>query len=381
MNPAIGVAAVLQSMGHEIAWVVYDTVRRPPQPQKVFSAGPAPDVPDRDASIRGIAALQRLWDDWLVPMAVGMDGAVCNAIARFQPDAMLIDQQAVGAALRAHMMGLPWLTLASNPGELAIRREQPSILQWTKASVAKMAQQLGIRSVPEDALFSHLGCIIPSCPALMGSIPEGLLVHDVGCLAKHRQSPMANHSGPTPGLRILVTLGTVDHETRARVLQEALAAAQQLGPRTHWTIVDPGGVLGASDHEYVTIERRIPQIDLLPSVAAVVCHGGHNTIAEAMLFGIPVVVAPIRDDQPYIAQRVVEAGAGLRIRFIHATASHIANAVDRVTTEPHFRHAAQRMSIALSGAEERVSALLAAWLADPSCPLPPHPSASAPISD
>jgi hypothetical protein len=368
-------------MGHEIAWVVHDSVHRVPGPQNVglknvFSAGPAPEVPDRDASIRGVAALQQLWDDWLVPMAIGMDGAVCNAIARFSPDAMLVDQQTIGAALRAHQMDLPWLTLASNPGELAIRRDQPSILEWTRGSVAKMAQQLSIGSVPEDALFSHFGCLIPSCPALMGSIPEGLLVHDVGCLTKHRQSPVARHDGSTPSRNILVTLGTLDHEARARVLQHALAAAHQLGPRTHWTIVDPGGFLGASDHEYITIEKRIRQIDLLPSMAAVVCHGGHNTIAEAMLFGVPVVVAPIRDDQPYIAQRIVEAGAGLRIRFAHATARHIADAVDRITTEPHFRHAAQRMSVELSGAEERVSALLAAWLSDPSRPLPPRPSAS-----
>lgn len=377
LNPTIGVATVLQSMGHEVAWIAHDAVHHLLGQANVFSAGAIPEVAQCSSEVRGLAALQNCWNDWYFPVAISMDAAVLNAIARFSPDAMLVDQQAIGAALRAHQTGLPWLTLASSPGELATRRDHPSILQWTKALVEKLARQLGIGSIPNDALFSSFGCIMPSCPALMGPVPDDLLVHDVGCLARHRRSSTINQEVSPSGLRILVTLGTFDHEANAKLLQDTLAAAHELGSRTHWTIVDPNGLLGTDDgHEYITIQRRIRQIDVLPGVAAVVCHGGHNTIAESLLFGIPVVVAPIKNDQPYIAQKVVEAGAGLRIRSAHVTASHIASAVGRVITEPHFRDAAQRMSIALSGAEERVSALLASWLADPSRPLTPHPFTS-----
>lgn len=369
MNPAVGVSTVLQSHGHEVAWVVHDTVRHLIDRQQMFHAGIMPALPAREADVRGIAALRQLWSECLAPLALAMDRSTREAIARFSPDVMLIDQQAVGAALRAHQAGIPWLTLASSPGELATRRDQPSILQWTQGAIADIARQLDVFSTPDDALFSSFGCLMPSCPALMGAVPRNLLVRDVGCLVRHRRASAAGVASRQQGTHVLVTLGTVSHHATARMLQAVLHAARSMGSRVHWTIVDPDGSLGESHLDHVRITRRVRQIDLLPGLDAVVCHGGHNTIAEAMLFGVPAIVAPIRDDQPYIAQQVVGAGAGLRIRFAHATAAHIADAVDRVTSESDFRQAAQAMGAELADGEARVGALLIEWLENPQRPL------------
>ncbi|MGH8900555.1 MAG: hypothetical protein ACRDYA_02480 [Egibacteraceae bacterium] len=46
-------------------------------------------------------------------------------------------------------------------------------------------------------------------------------------------------------------------------------------------------------------------------------------------------MAPIRDDQPIVAQQVVDAGAGIRLRF--------GRAVEAVLTVPGYRKAAQRV--------------------------------------
>lgn len=54
-------------------------------------------------------------------------------------------------------------------------------------------------------------------------------------------------------------------------------------------------------------------------------------------------MAPIRDDQPVIADQVVRAGAGIRLRFTHATASHIGTALDDVLDNPGYRIAAERV--------------------------------------
>jgi len=369
MNPAIGVATVLQSHGHEVAWVVHDTIRHLIGNQQVFPAGVMPALPAREADVRGIAALRQLWSECLVPLALAMDGSIREAIGHFSPDVMLIDQQAVGAALRAHQAGIPWLTLASSPGELATRREHPSIQQWTQDSLATVARRLDVLSTPDDALFSRFGCVMPSCPALMGPVPRNLLVRGVGCLVRHRRSSAASIAPRQQRTHVLVTLGTVSHHATARVLQAVLQAARSMGSHLHWTIIDPDGSLEESHLAHVRITRRVRQIDLLPDVHAVMCHGGHNTVAEAMLFGVPVIVAPIRDDQPYIAQRVVDAGAGLRIRFAHATAEHIADAVERITGESHFRQAAQAMGTELADGEARVGALLNTWLENPQRPL------------
>ncbi|MEV6184251.1 nucleotide disphospho-sugar-binding domain-containing protein, partial [Streptomyces sp. NPDC052015] len=63
---------------------------------------------------------------------------------------------------------------------------------------------------------------------------------------------------------------------------------------------------------------------------AVVCHAGHNTVCEALWHGVPLVVAPIRDDQPIVAAQVVDAGAGVRLRFGRADAARIGAAVEAV---------------------------------------------------
>jgi UDP:flavonoid glycosyltransferase YjiC (YdhE family) len=78
-------------------------------------------------------------------------------------------------------------------------------------------------------------------------------------------------------------------------------------------------------------------------VDAVVCHAGHNTVCEALACAVPLVLAPVRDDQPLIAEQVAVAGAGLRLRFTHANAEHIGRALDRVLTEHSFTAAAMRI--------------------------------------
>src|SRR5262249_14394479 len=95
--------------------------------------------------------------------------------------------------------------------------------------------------------------------------------------------------------------------------------------------------------EHVLCVERVPQLALLPHVDAVVTHAGHNTVCEALAQGKPLVCAPIRDDQPIVAQQVVAAGAGLRVRFAHPTPAAIGAAVTRVLDEPSFRAAAARV--------------------------------------
>src|SRR6185369_6009473 len=91
------------------------------------------------------------------------------------------------------------------------------------------------------------------------------------------------------------------------------------------------------------VQERVPQLALLPRVDAVVCHAGHNTVCEALANGLPLVVAPIRDDQPVVAQQVVRAGAGTRIRYGHLSPRSLRNAVLRVLREPEFKRAAVRI--------------------------------------
>jgi len=111
-------------------------------------------------------------------------------------------------------------------------------------------------------------------------------------------------------------------------------------------------------------ERRpfavLPQLALLPHMQAVVCHGGHNTVCEALAQGLPLVVLPIKDDQPVVAEQVAGAGAGLRLKFGRVRPAELREAVLRVLGDPSFRDAAAKVarSFAAAGGAPRAASLL-----------------------
>ena len=92
------------------------------------------------------------------------------------------------------------------------------------------------------------------------------------------------------------------------------------------------------------IERWVSHADLLPRCAAVVTMGGQATVLAALQAGVPLVVVPTTWDKPDNAQRVVEAGAGLRLSPRHCTPERLRAAVRRVLDEPAFRANARRIA-------------------------------------
>jgi UDP:flavonoid glycosyltransferase YjiC (YdhE family) len=73
-------------------------------------------------------------------------------------------------------------------------------------------------------------------------------------------------------------------------------------------------------------------------------------VCEALWHGVPLVVAPIRDDQPVVAAQVADAGAGVRVRFGRADAARLGAAIDVVLDEPGYRAAAGRIRTAFRAA-------------------------------
>jgi UDP:flavonoid glycosyltransferase YjiC (YdhE family) len=95
---------------------------------------------------------------------------------------------------------------------------------------------------------------------------------------------------------------------------------------------------------------HVPQLELLPRISAVICHSGQNTVCESLYHGIPLVLAPIRDDQPIVAQQAVDAGVAERNRFGRARADQIGTALDQILTQPGYRAAAERVAASFKAA-------------------------------
>ncbi|KAA6450663.1 macrolide family glycosyltransferase [Bacillus swezeyi] len=64
----------------------------------------------------------------------------------------------------------------------------------------------------------------------------------------------------------------------------------------------------APDH--FIISPYVPQLEVLKQADAFITHGGMNSVNEAIHFEVPLVVIPHDKDQPIVAKRLAELGAG-----------------------------------------------------------------------
>lgn len=104
---------------------------------------------------------------------------------------------------------------------------------------------------------------------------------------------------------------------------------------------------------------------LLPRCAAIVTTGGMGTVMAALRAGVPLVVVPTNWDKPTIAQRVVDAGVGVRIAPRKCTPETLRAAVARVLGEPCWRENARLTAQRLAAAPgpEGAAALIEALAA------------------
>jgi UDP:flavonoid glycosyltransferase YjiC (YdhE family) len=355
--PLRAVASRLRAKGHEVAWAgVGEWLRlRVGSDATVFDCAPARfgDASIRPADVHGAAALKFLVDGYLVPLATAMLPSTVDAIGRFRPDVVVADQQTYAGACAAHLTGVPWATSASTSAELVDPYPGP-IADWVAARLSTIWPS---PSDGPDPRWSPWLVLAYSTPELAGPVDGPHPVRWVGPALPRADD---GWTPPWPSARpvVLVTLGTANGPAGARFLR---ACADALAARTdlNTLILDRDGVLGAD--AAVQTARRVPQLAVLRQTSLVICHGGHNTVCESLWHGIPLIVAPIRDDQPVIAGQVEAAGAGVRIRFARAGAAQVATAVDTVLGNPAYASAAVRIADsfrAAGGADSAADALL-----------------------
>ncbi|KOV78909.1 glycosyl transferase [Streptomyces sp. NRRL WC-3618] len=367
INPAVGVAAELGARGHGLAWACADpglVKRLAGKDATVYPcAGPVPGAGDgvRPPDMRGPEALKFLWERFLAPLAEEMAPGVAAAVGEFAPDAIVADQQALAGSLVAERLGLPWATSATTSAEFTdVLSGMPKVAEWLDELLAGLRVRIGDPASTADPRFSPHLVLAFSTPEFVGAQARtGDQIRYVGPSVADRPAPTGfpwDWLDPARATT-LVTLGTANTDVGARFLTECLVVARERADPMQTVIVDPAGVLastrdgaGASDDKDVLIVPSVPQLPLLERVDAVVCHAGHNTVCEALWHGVPLVVAPIRDDQPVIAGQVVEAGAGIRVRFGRVTAPKLGAAIDAVLHEPGYRFAAARIRTAFRAA-------------------------------
>ncbi|MFD9356029.1 glycosyltransferase [Streptomyces sp. NPDC060031] len=366
VNPTVAVAAELASRGHEIAWTgpAGPLARLLPAHAGILPAGERAgggyaDLHTRWRDLRGVGALRFLWEEALIPLARAMVPGVTEAARTFGPDLVVADQQALAGPVVARRLGIPWATSASTSAELTRPfADFPRVGEWVAGQIGGLLAEFGDGAVAGSAAsdwdprFSERLVLVFSTPELVGRA-EDFPPHYAFVGPAFGARP-AGPGFPWQALdparqRVLVSLGTLNQEAGSRFYGAVLAAAERLADRVQLVLVAPASLIGSAPGNVLHLER-VPQPALLPHLDAVVCHAGHNTVCEALAHGLPLVVAPIRDDQPIVARQVVEAGAGVRVRFGRARAEELRDALTAVLDETGPRRAARRIQASFAAA-------------------------------
>ncbi len=362
VSPTLAVAAELVARGHQVAWtgMLDEVAHRLPPGATTFPLD-APGHTDSAARMRearktarGAAALKLLWEGFFVPLARAMVPGVDEVVSAWAPDVLICDQQTFAGGLVARRRGLRWATSATTVAGVADPLGAlPRVKAWVEALFADVQRDLDLEPVPDPGLSPNLVLCFWS-ELLAGATPG---VRFVGPSIGARPAEAADDfpwSELKPGPRVLVSLGTVNAGTGARFYREVVAGLADHPAQV--IIAAPPELVPEPRPDTMLVRGWVPQLRLLDHVDAVVCHAGQNTVAESLAAGLPLVMAPIKDDQPLVADQVVAAGAGLRVKFGRVRAARLRDAVTRVLDEPGFRAAASRVQADFAAAGGAVAA-------------------------
>jgi MGT family glycosyltransferase len=358
--PTVALGRELADRGHQVAWAGHaETVGPLLSPGSTlipvdadFGGETLAQVLHRWRGLRGAAAFRSLWADLLIPLAVSMMAGVTAAVDEFTPDVLVVDQQAVAGALVARQRGLPWATSATTSAELTDQfATMPKLGVWARQCLDEFQHGFAV-SDPVDLRFSDDLVLAFTTPTLVGPVrnfPDHYVF--VGpSIGVRPGAPEFPWDWLDPDRqRVLVSLGTLNREVGQRFFVTAMEAVAPLADRLQVILAAPLDLV-ESPPDHVLVREFVPQLDLLPHLHAVVSHAGHNTVCEALAHAVPLVVAPIRDDQPVIAGQVINAGAGIRVHFGRVGATELRNAITTVLDDPSYQRAARRVQTSFAAA-------------------------------
>jgi MGT family glycosyltransferase len=366
INPAAAVAAELARRGHDVAWVGFAEALRPlvPADAQIFpvpheySRNMLRDLGDRWMRLNGTAELKFFWEEFLIPLGHVMLPTTLAAIDTYRPDVVVSDQQALAGALAARLTRLPWATSAITSSELVSPlRAMPKVDAWVSECMAEFQRAHGVPD-PIDLRWSDQLVLIYTTLALTGPldwVPERCVLTGPVITDRPNTTPFPWDWLDPARRKVLVSLGTLNVDAGGRFFREVLDAVAEERERLQLIIVASPESIGPTA-PHILVRASVPQLPLLARVDAVVCHAGHNTVAEALAHGLPLVAAPIRDDQPIVAQQVANAGAGIRVKFSRVRAPELRAALLAVLDDPSYRAGARKVQASFAAAGGVVTA-------------------------
>ena len=363
LNPMLAVAAQLSAAGHELAWAIHTRQLGAslPDAARVFSL----DAGDQVTTVvlpkvRGLESVRLFFEDYALPMAKQSLPLIEQAALSFKPDVMVVDHQMIAGALVARKLGIAWLTSITTSA--SILRMSPMLDDWVAGQYAGLQQRYMPNELEPARVtrpdFSPWLNLVFSIEELLGAeharveAPYAFLGPAIGQGRREIDFPWQWLRDDCR--HILVTLGTISRDRDTRFFEVIMAAIADM-PTVQAVLVGPGS-LSAHAPSNVLVRDFVPQVELMNKMHGVICHAGHNTVCETLMHNLPMIVAPIRDDQPVIARQAIDAGAALFMRHGKVSVATAKTTIHALLNTPELSHQAARLGAVLRKSSGAVGA-------------------------
>ena len=373
INPTLSLGTVLLERGHRVGWITLDQSlgdKLPLGGELLLIQYHEDDQQKKEAEkyldiitqkvVYGIDSVKFLYEDVLIPLNRHSYDGIVRWLDIFKPDMVITDHQMFAGAMAATNRNLPYATSVTAPAAIKVMDELPKVHEWEVNQIMALQREFGIHESKAIACSDLLTLIFTSRD-FFGEmeLPENFKF--VGPVFNQRKVAIpfnweAFHSISQP--KILVSIGTTfDHEHKKSFFSKVIEAFAS--EDLHVVVVSNPDLFEEWPKNF-TVQKQVPQVELLPHLAAVVCHAGHNTVCESLMHGLPLVVIPIAYDQSHVAGRVVRVGAGERLNFNRFKAKHLLETVNGVLKNPSYKEAAIQIkqSFIHAGGSETAADLL-----------------------
>lgn len=356
INPTLSMGAVLLQRGHRVGWITLDkslASKLPECGELLYINYDESDQQKQDSEqylniitkkiVYGIDSIKFLYEEVLIPLNRHSYEGIVNLLDQFKPDLVITDHQMFAGAIAAVNKNLPYATSVTAPAAIKVMDELPKVHEWEVNQIVALQREFGIDNASSIACSNLLTMVLTS-QLFFGEMELPAHYHFTGPVINRRSVKVTFdwyrlQASNRP--KILVSIGTTfDHEHKKSFFAKVIEA---LGNEDITVVVVSDPALFDEWPSNFIVKTQVPQLELLPHLNAVVCHGGHNTVCETLLNGLPMVVIPIAYDQSHVAGRVVRTGAGLRLNFNRFKAGHLKDSVNEILSTPDYKAAAEQL--------------------------------------
>ena len=354
-NPTLNVVRELISRGHQVWYYSYEMLR-----EKIEATGAtfvSCDDYDMEQKLSPKDAV-RIGKDLafstqiLVDTTLALDGKVCADMELLKPDCIVADSMAVWGKAVAMKLGIPFVssttTFAFNQYSAKIMKQSAGQLFGMLFSMPKITKNIkrlqdagypvkNILDIIQNDDNTHT--IVYTSPEFQ---PCSETFSDKYAFVGPSIRPASEEVAKIKEKLIYISMGTVNNDMMPLYKRFINALADT----EYQVIISVGNLVSMDDFgtlpENVSVSAHVDQIAVLKEADVFVTHCGMNSVSEGLYFGVPLIMLPQTSEQGGVAERVLQLGAGVKLKKTDIMS--IRSAVETIFVDATYRENAEKIA-------------------------------------